>query len=191
MLGISKINPMLRAVGTMGAIAATVGVVTLAAQTTNTVALTGNELDVTNDVLRISNGGAFGTTATGFSSSNLTLGNEGPHKAFYLQNLANANLAISASIPSGTVASTGLDLTKVHVNFYDEAGNAIGGSPTFLALESGPVVINGLNANAQGNSAVPLTEGNYSYSISTETTAVLSNPATVSTFELDFTGSST
>jgi hypothetical protein len=47
MVSIRSINPMVRAVGTMGAVAAVVGGITFAALTSNTVALSPNTLDIT------------------------------------------------------------------------------------------------------------------------------------------------
>lgn len=185
MLHITKINPMVRAIGTVGAVAALVGGITFAQFQTNTVALTANELDVTNHTLQISNGGAFGDNAVGFHNSNLIIGNEGPKQAFYLQNLANDPVAISVNIPSAP-AGTNLDLTKVLVNFYDFTGAHIA-SPTVAALEAGSQSLNTMPALAQGNggSAVP---GNYTYSITVQSGAATGASPTVPNFDLDFTG---
>ena len=190
MLSLRTINPMVRAVGTMGAVVAVVGGVTFAQLQTNTVALTANELDVTTDVLRISDGGAFGTSVTGFSNANLVVGKESPKNAFFFQNLANANLALTAHIP-GAPTVTNLDPTKVHFTFYDKDGTTIVANTTLFDLEAGNVPLSGqLDANAQGNGGVAGTEGNYFYSVTVEPAAVTGNPATVPNFELDFAGTS-
>ncbi len=183
-----KISPMVRAIGTMGAVAAVVGGITFAQLTSNTVALYGNELDATTHVLQISNGGAFGDNASGFSNSSLVLGKEGPKQAFYLQNLANVSLSICAQIANaGTVNN--LNLADVVVNFYNENGSLIA-NPTFQALVSACQPLNTLNPNAQGNGGVPGTNGNYEYSITLQDGAVTGNPASIPTFDLDFTGTS-
>ncbi len=53
MFTIHKINPMVRAVGTMGAVAALVGGITFANLTSNTVALTPNNLTSATAALQI------------------------------------------------------------------------------------------------------------------------------------------
>lgn len=56
MLGISKINPMVRAIGTMGAIVAVAGGVTFAALQSNTVALSPNSLTSATAAIAIGDG---------------------------------------------------------------------------------------------------------------------------------------
>src|SRR6185295_12572971 len=98
MLSLRKINPMARAVGTMGVVAVMVGAVTFAQFQTNNVTLAANSVSVDTSVLRIWDGGTWSTSAPGFTNSNLTLNTEGPKHAFFLQNLQNAPLALSSQI---------------------------------------------------------------------------------------------
>ncbi|HSW84997.1 MAG TPA: hypothetical protein VLF79_00070 [Candidatus Saccharimonadales bacterium] len=190
MFRLRNINPMARAIGTMGAVAALVGAVTFAQLQTNTVTLAANEMDVTSDVLRISNGGAFSTSVPGFSNTSLVVGNEGPKQAFYFQNLANANLSISADIPDSPTIS-GLNPALVHIKFYDKDGSTVLANTTFASLNAAPVALSGqLDANAQGNGGISGTEGNYFYTITVDPAAVTGSPANIPSFDLDFSGTS-
>ncbi|HSW90952.1 MAG TPA: hypothetical protein VLF64_03055 [Candidatus Saccharimonadales bacterium] len=189
MFAFHKINPMVRAIGTMVAVVGVASGVTFASLTTNTVALTANELDVTSDVLRISNGGAFSSTGvTGFTNSNLIVNTEGPKNAFYFQNLANAALTLSATVP-GSPTVNHIATNGIHVKFYDKDGTTLLLSTTLQALEAGPVALGDqLDALAQGNGGVAGTEGNYFYSVSVDASAVTGSPASVPSFEIDFSG---
>ena len=162
MFHITKINPMVRAVGTMGAVVALVGGITFASLTSNTVTLADNQLSVTNDILRISNGGAFGTNVTGFNFSNLVINKESAQQPFYFQNTANAALSLGVDV-SSTPVVTSVNPALVHINFYDKDGTTVLLSTTLSALETvTPAALAGqLDANAQGNGGVPGTEGNY------------------------------
>jgi hypothetical protein len=191
MLLIRKINPMVRAIGTMGAVAATVGAVTFATFTTNTVALQNNNLGVTQDVLRIWNGSSWQTTAPGFTDNSLIVGTEGPLNEFCLQNLANTNLFISARIPSGW-SPTGIDVSKVHIKFYDKDKTNVLLNTTFAALTSGDQTLgNRLDAQAQGSCVDNSQEGNYYYSVTVDPDAITGSTGNVSGFDLIFTGTST
>ena len=105
MFSIRKINPMVRAVGTMGAIAAVVGGVTFAALQTNTAALTNNTLTSGTPLLQISNNNStYGNSAAGIND---TL-NPGIPKSFtfYLKNNDVNPLTITANIPTSLAGST-------------------------------------------------------------------------------------
>src|SRR3989344_1496522 len=185
MIKLSKYTPVLRAVGVIGVVAGLATAVTFAALTSNTVALDNNELDVTSDVLRISNGGAFATSVTGFNNPNLVVGVEGPMHAFYLQNLAVVNLSLCSQIP-GT-PTFGLDLTKVDIKFYDQNSAPLS-TYTVAQLAGGcQTIADQLNAFAQGNGSGP-TEGNYFYSVKVNPGAVIGGSPSIPSFTLQFTG---
>ncbi len=104
MLGIRKISPMARAIGTMGVVATLVGAVTFAAVTSNTVALTDNNLTSGTPMLQIGTAvDPFGNSATGLTA---TLKPNIPKSfTFFLQNNDTSPLTITASIPSSFAGS--------------------------------------------------------------------------------------
>ncbi len=190
MFKLRNINPMVRAIGTMGAVVALAGGITIANLNTNNVTLAANEMDVTSDVLRISNGGAFGTNVSGFSNANLVVGDESAQQPFYFQNLANANLALTATIP-GSPTVNNLNPTGVHFKFYDKDGTTVLANTTLSALEAAPVALaDQLDANAQGNGGVSGTEGNYFYTITVDPSAVTGSTPGIPSFDLQFAGTS-
>jgi hypothetical protein len=123
MIGLHKINPMVRAVGTMGAVAAVAGGITFAALTSNTVALSANTLSSATAHLMI--GAADGDTCTAANDSsvsgmNLTLtpGEQSEDFKFCLKNDGDVALDLTSTIPAadllGSPISGGdvmLDLT--------------------------------------------------------------------------------
>lgn len=116
MLSLHKINPMVRAVGTMGAVAALVTGVTFANLTSNTVALTDNTLSTATAKLVIGNTSdctAVTTTSVpGMHFTNLTPGQTSSPFTFCLGNTGDIPLNITAQIPQDLTSST-LDPTKV------------------------------------------------------------------------------
>lgn len=116
MLKLSNINPVARAVGTMGAIAAIVGGVTFAALQSNTVALTPNTLTTGSAQLAISDANCTTDTTTtttpGFNDAKLTAGNPVTVN-FCLVNKGDVPLTMFSIIPqdlSGSVAATHTNL---------------------------------------------------------------------------------
>jgi hypothetical protein len=123
MLSLSKVNPMARAIGTMGVVAGLVGVVTFANLTSNTVALTPNQVATASAALVIDNNDSCAnnspTNVTGFQVTGLAPGSS-VTKDFCLRNIGDVPLDISASIPqdlSGSPAAqkTTLDITCANI----------------------------------------------------------------------------
>jgi hypothetical protein len=138
MLKLSNINPVARAVGTMGAIAAIVGGVTFAAFQSNTVALDPNTLTSASAALQIgSNAEAFSGQVAGINSD-MVPGTPTAPFTFYLKNNGEIPLNVSAHIP--TVFTSGIDPTKVTLAFD------CGGGPVSFKLSewaAGSAVIPG------------------------------------------------
>lgn len=119
MISIHKINPMARAIGTMGVVAAVVGGITFAQTglTSQTVALSPNNLSTATAGLYIAagntcngEGGSGDTTATtGLQDSSLIPGGSAATVSFCLDNTGGVPLNVTASIPqvpiSGVAAS--------------------------------------------------------------------------------------
>lgn len=119
MLSLHKINPMVRAVGTMGAVAALVTGVTFANLTSNTVALTDNTLSTATAKLVIgSTSDCTGVTTTsvpGMHFTSLTPGQASSPFTFCVGNTGDIPLNITAQIPQDLSSST-LDWNKVTLN---------------------------------------------------------------------------
>lgn len=121
MLSIHKINPMARAIGTMGAIMALVGGVTYAALQTNSVALADNELTSGTPLLQISNGNGFGNSATGLHAA-LTPGQPTPY-TFYLQNNGSSPMTVTASIAAGVFSGSQIPASDVTMTLNCGSGD--------------------------------------------------------------------
>lgn len=185
MVGIRSINPLARAVGVISAVAVLVTGVTMAAFTTNTVALEENSLSVASDVLRISNGGEFTSpSVTGFSFNNLGIGTESAPQAFYLQNLSNADLALTAR-QTGTPVYDGVDAGDVVVKIYDQNGTELL-SKTLDELTTADQTMGQLDALAAGSADGTPSEGDFTLTITVM--QVDNNPGTVNGIDLSFTG---
>jgi len=128
MFSIRKINPMVRAVGTMGAVAALVGGITYAAISTPPVTLGPNTLTAASASLAIATSGCGGespvttTTAPGFNSVKLTPGVASDPVSFCLENNGDIPLTITAAIPTTTGGD--IALNKVHLKL-DCGGSAV------------------------------------------------------------------
>ena len=106
---IRKISPMVRAVGTMGAVAAVVGGITFAQIPSNTVKLTDNTLTSGTAALAI---GATNTCPTGDTASTpgMSFTNLQPTVAsgaftFCLQNTGNVPLNLTINTPTSFLGS--------------------------------------------------------------------------------------
>jgi hypothetical protein len=137
MLRLRKINPMVRAIGTMGAVAAVAGGFTFAQLTSNTVALSGDSVDSGTAALQISTDNiTYGDTATGFTFTGLTPGvTASPNQTFYVKNTGTTDLVLNAAISalptwSGTVNNSLVRLNVSCVGLVD-------GSPTITLPNPG------------------------------------------------------
>jgi hypothetical protein len=117
MVSIRSINPMVRAVGTMGAVAAVVGGITFAALTSNTVALSDNTLSAASATLAIGAGSncsnTTNTSTAGFNNTKLDPGVASDPVSFCLRNVGDVPLDVTASIPSANLTSATLATDKV------------------------------------------------------------------------------
>ena len=138
MLSLSKINPLARAIGTMGAIAGLVGAVTFANLQSNTVALSPNTLTSATANLQIGNNAeAFNNTSVSGITATLTPGTPSSF-TFYLKNNGQSNMNITAHVPT------------------DFSTSPIPASDITLSFDcgSGPVTFT-LDAWAAGSAAIP------------------------------------
>lgn len=120
MLKLHKINPMVRAIGTMGAVAALVGGITFAQLTSNVVALGPNSVGTASADLAIApdTGGCTGATygtmpVPGFNATNLTPTSSVTPINFCLQNNYTVPLSIEGYLDtnvSSAVASGDITL---------------------------------------------------------------------------------
>jgi len=107
MISIRKINPMARAIGTMGAVAALVGGITFAALQSNTVALSSNTLSSATAALQIgSNSESYSDTAVAGMTATLVPGVPSSPFTFYLKNNGQSDMNITAHVPTDVSSST-------------------------------------------------------------------------------------
>lgn len=138
MWSLRKINPMVRAVGTMGAVAALVGGITFADLNSNQVALTNNTLVSATAQLQIgSNAEAFNNNSVAGMNSTLTPGVPSSF-TFFLKNNGQAPLNITASVPT---SGNNSDIPYSDITLSFDCGN-------------GPVTFT-LDAWAAGSAAIP------------------------------------
>jgi len=186
---LSNFSPIGRAVGVIGVTAGLVTGVTFAAFNTNSVVLADSDLTVSSDVLRISNGGAYGTNVEGFTD-NLTPNTPSPKHAFYLQNLANEDLSISV----GIIADNGnLNGDNIIFRFYDDTNTEVL-AKTYTELSTSPQLFNpsgNLNANAQGTADGNPTEGDYTYTVEVGGAGMNGSTGMLENYDLTFSGTST
>jgi hypothetical protein len=95
------INPVLRAVGVVGAVVALAGGVTYAAFG-NAVALTGTSLSTTAVNLKIWNGTTFADTAPGFNLENLSVNNYSPKQLLRLNNISDQPIPVVLKLGNNT-----------------------------------------------------------------------------------------
>jgi hypothetical protein len=177
MLSIHKLSPMVRAVGTMGAVAALVGGITFAAFTSNTVALTGNTMSTSTAALQISNGGAYSTSSvTGFNFT-LTPGTPSSPFTFYLDNTGTIPLTLTASTANSPTLASDLIAQNTTLSIS-------------CATEGGPLSAT-LSTWGPGTFGTPLPAGAVDTCTATATLASSfggSGGGTTPTFDVDFVG---
>jgi len=187
MLSIRKINPMVRAIGTMGVVAGLVGAVTFAQLQSSPVVLADNTISTTAS-LQISNGGAYGDSVSGFTFAGVVPG--GQHSdshTFYIENNGNVPLTlnVTSSLPTFNVS---VDNTKVYPNISCTSGSSGDFSLTGVSIAT-------LNASGATMSGGQLANGDAatcSIDVGMDSGAVTSgNTNSISTspgFDLNFTG---
>ncbi len=150
MLGVHKLNPMARAIGTMGAIVAVVGGVTFATLSSNTVALTNNQLTAGTATLKISlDNSNFGNNKAGMSGTgynNLQPGVTSPNYLFYIKNTGNIPLNLTVGIDqTAFVGDTGVQPGDVTLNISCDDGGSSSGT---LNQYTGGTPLGTVNAGA-------------------------------------------
>lgn len=129
MLSLRNINPMVRSIGTMGAVAALVGGITFASLTSNTVALTPNDMTTGTASLLIGNASCtgLGTSTTGLQDSALAPGSSAT-VTFCLDNTGSVPLTLTASIPQNLSGSTAAAYTTLNIVCGNEGTLALSNS---------------------------------------------------------------
>jgi hypothetical protein len=121
MISIRNINPMVRAVGTMGAVAALAGGVTFAALSSNSVVLADNTLDSATATLAIGAGSSCASntkvSTPGFDHAALVPGEATDPVEFCLKNAGDVPLDITASVTNDTSPEGSIDPAKVTLDF--------------------------------------------------------------------------
>lgn len=144
-----KLNPLLRATGVIGAVAALVTGITFAALQSQAT-LTGNTISSATAALQVNNtdnGGGFSSTDTGYTFAGIVPGGAGSNTGnFQLKNNGTANLSLKVSVSPAAVFTGTVDHTKVHVKIQ----RGVGAPQDFLlsGLEAAPIAITGGNLNA-------------------------------------------
>jgi hypothetical protein len=137
MVQLRKINPMVRAVGTMGAVAAVAGGITFAALTSNTVALSANTLSSATAHLLIGTGGSGGEDTTCSNTSdkaiqgmNLKLvpGQKSDDFDFCLKNDGDVPLDITSSIAAADLFESPIPASGVMLDITCDNEGAVNAS---------------------------------------------------------------
>ncbi len=182
MFRIRRVSPWVRAIGTMGAVAALAGGITFASLQSNTVALTDNTISVSGASLQLglTNTGSCSDASTssqpGMNFSNIVPGDASPSFPFCLKNSGNVPLDLTLQSPT--------DFSSSPVPASDATLNLTCGSTTTHTTLNNlgtPVAI--YSGLASGSSV----DCQASVTISNSTTAI---GQTITPFELDFAGSS-
>lgn len=194
------INPLIRAVLVIGAVAALVTGVTFAALT-NTATLTQNTISAADASLLVWDGDSFESTAPGFTVTDLVPGQGSGDNFFYLQNNSPGDLWVYAHVPAEPAAPTGgygfTGWENLKVIFMSHAGDCVDDpvKTDMAALLAGNVELpcNPLSEGATGNNqpGEEDTEGNYSVSfdIDPESLTEGAEDAGVGSFDLQLIGS--
>lgn len=192
MLHITKINPMVRAIGTMGAIAALVGGITYAQINTNSeVTLSNNTLTAGTASLAIGpshdcSSGAT-TSVPGMNFDNLQPGVASAAFPFCLENAGNVPLDVTATVPNVFGIST-INPNDVQLHFTCGVGGATTGSIDQTVSVGALTAGQAFGTVALNNS----TNDVLSCDVTAKITAS-SEPsgATLTPFDINFTGTTT
>lgn len=142
MISIRKINPMVRAVGTMGAVAAVAGGITFAALTSNTVALSSNTLTSASAHLLIGAAGEGGTCTADNSTSvtgmdlKLTPGEKSEDFKFCLKNDGDVKLDLTGTIPAADLLDSPIPAGMVTLDVTCGGGGSASGALSSFSAKS-------------------------------------------------------
>lgn len=187
-----KLSAILRAVGALGAVTAIVGGVTFAALNSQAT-LTQSTITSANASLLVWDGDSFESTAPGFTITGLVPGSGSGEKPFYLRNNGGVALNVSARIPTLPSSSGFSGWANVKVTITGNSPTCTGTNPVITnmaALNAGDVALpcNPLSVNAQGNSGVLATEGNYSFNFDVLPSSITGSQVTIGAFDINFNG---
>jgi hypothetical protein len=150
MLSITKINPMARAVGTMGAVAALVGGITFANLQSNAVALSPNNLTSATATLAIGDADTCPegdtTTVPGLTAT-LVPGVPSSARSFCLDNKSGIPMNITTQIPTDLTSSP-IPANQVSLKITCDGVGTLEGT---LDQYASPVALGALGANSQAN----------------------------------------
>jgi hypothetical protein len=209
MISLRNINPLLRATGVIGAVAALVTGITFA-QLSASASLTNTSENTASAGLNIWNGSAYASTAPGFTITGLIPGT-GVNENVYLQNSGGLPEAITATVPTlptssgfsgwsnATVSITAQDTSCIDPpGFVENSPTAPSSGSVFTVntnladLSSGQVILPcTMNAGDSGNSGVPGTSGNYDFHFDIAESSVTGSSASIGAFNINFTGTQT
>ena len=190
MLAIKKINPVARAILTIGAVMALVTSVTFAALTSSAT-LSGNTIGTAsaNADLLLWNGSEFADAAPGFNFSGLVPGQKSDKFRFYFHNNGNTDLDLTARIDAAPEFSEGLTADDVMLKFSGNCKDDV--HVTLADMLAGPVAMpcNPLEAGAQGVVGEHFNDANYSVRVKIADSVGLSETGhSVGPFDIIFDG---
>jgi len=185
MVNIHQINPMARAIGVIGAVAALVTATTFAALTSNSVVLADSQFQMGTAELKIWDVGSsqyVTTPVNGFNFTNVAPDVQTGAFTFWLKNTGTLNLDITST---GTVGSTPNIIDPSGVNFEIE-NISEGGIVTYsLAQLVDPTPDPWPNAT---NQLDPGEENQYNIKLTVNSSAVSGSSASMNDLDLTFTG---
>ena len=185
---LSKINPIVRAVGVMGVTAGLVTGVTFAALN-STATLTDNTIGTADTSLLLWNGTAFAQEAPGFTIDDLVPGQGSKPQVFYFQNTSEMDEKITARVVNAPTVTGFSGWENLKVTFTDLKSGATN-SGTFQDLLDNNFNLPGtLDDGATGNNQPDAedTEGNYSVVFDIDPSKVTGDDVMVDSFALTFT----
>jgi hypothetical protein len=186
---VRTINPVLRAVGIIAAVAVLVTSVTFAALQSQAT-LTDSSVSTASVNLLIWDGDSFESTAPGFTITNLVPGDGSDPNMFYFKNSGGATMDLTVHVPTSPSASgfTGWENLKVIItNMSDPEAEPL--ETDMAALLAGDVPLPGapLAPNAQGDSSNSEAPGNYSVVFDINPESIDGSQASVTNIDFVFT----
>lgn len=186
---ISIINPTLRAIGVISAVAVLVGGVTFAALNSQAT-LTNSSINSATASLKLWDGDSWDSTAPGFIITDLIPGT-GVTKPLYMQNAGTVGLNVVAHVPvapSATGFSGWENLTVAIKSYKPACGITVNTNMADLLAGDVALPCNTFTAGAAGDGNVQWTEGNYDFKFDITPAAVTGSSASVGNFDIVFSG---